>query len=88
MGLSSIWHWLIVLVIVLVVFGTKKLRNVGGDVGGAVKNFKDAMREESASPKLEDHSDVIDVEVSPMKAAVKAAAKPVAKKPTAKKATK
>ncbi|MEQ1667411.1 MAG: Sec-independent protein translocase subunit TatA [Sulfuriferula sp.] len=45
MGSFSIWHWLIVLAIVLVVFGTKKLRNIGGDVGGAVKNFKEAMKE-------------------------------------------
>ncbi|NOT18063.1 MAG: Sec-independent protein translocase subunit TatA [Sulfuriferula sp.] len=45
MGSFSIWHWLIVLAIVLVVFGTKKLRNMGSDVGGAVKNFKDAMKE-------------------------------------------
>ena len=46
MGSFSIWHWLIVLLIVLLVFGTKKLRNIGGDLGGAVKNFKDAMGEE------------------------------------------
>jgi len=45
MGSMSIWHWLIVLVVVLVVFGTKKLRGAGGDLGSAVKNFKDAMRE-------------------------------------------
>lgn len=45
MGSFSIWHWLIVLAIVLVIFGTKKLRNMGGDVGGAVKSFKDAMKE-------------------------------------------
>ncbi|MDR3390645.1 MAG: Sec-independent protein translocase subunit TatA [Sulfuriferula sp.] len=45
MGSFSIWHWLIVLAIVLVIFGTKKLRNIGGDVGGAVKSFKDAMKE-------------------------------------------
>ncbi|MBS4098121.1 MAG: Sec-independent protein translocase subunit TatA [Sulfuricella sp.] len=45
MGSFSIWHWLIVLVIVLVIFGTKKLRNVGGDLGGAVKSFKDAVKE-------------------------------------------
>ena len=45
MGAFSIWHWLIVLAIVLVVFGTKKLRNIGGDVGGAVKSFKEAMKE-------------------------------------------
>lgn len=48
MGSFSIWHWLIVLVIVLLVFGTKKLRNIGGDLGGAVKNFKQAMKEEEA----------------------------------------
>jgi sec-independent protein translocase protein TatA len=46
MGGFSIWHWLIVLVVVLLVFGTKKLRNIGQDLGGAVKGFKDAMREE------------------------------------------
>ena len=40
MGSFSIWHWLIVLVIVMLVFGTKKLRNVGSDLGGAVKGFK------------------------------------------------
>ncbi len=56
MGSFSIWHWLIVLVIVLVIFGTKKLRNVGSDLGGAVKGFKDAMREEQATPKLDDAS--------------------------------
>ncbi len=48
MGTFSIWHWLIVLVIVLVVFGTKKLRNVGSDLGGAVKGFKDGMKDASA----------------------------------------
>ena len=56
MGSFSIWHWLIVLVIVLLVFGTKKLRNVGSDLGGAVKGFKDAMREEQATPKVVDQS--------------------------------
>lgn len=50
MGTFSIWHWLIVLAIVLLVFGTKKLRNLGSDLGGAVKGFKDAMREEQALP--------------------------------------
>ncbi len=46
MGSFSIWHWLIVLVIVLLIFGTKKLRNIGSDLGGAVKGFKDGMRGE------------------------------------------
>jgi len=48
MGSFSIWHWLIVLVIVMLVFGTKKLRNVGSDLGGAVKGFKDGMKDGSA----------------------------------------
>ena len=46
MGSFSIWHWLIVLVIVLLIFGTKKLRNIGTDLGGAVKGFKDGMKGE------------------------------------------
>jgi sec-independent protein translocase protein TatA len=46
MGTFSIWHWLVVLAIVVVIFGTKKLRNVGSDLGGAIKNFKQAMKEE------------------------------------------
>ena len=45
MGSFSIWHWLIVLLIVMLVFGTKKLRNIGADLGGAVRGFKDGMRE-------------------------------------------
>ena len=45
MGSFSIWHWLIVLVIVMLVFGTKKLRNIGSDLGGAVKGFKEGMRD-------------------------------------------
>ena len=45
MGGFSIWHWLIVLVIVMLVFGTKKLRNMGADLGGAVRGFKEGMRE-------------------------------------------
>lgn len=56
MGSFSIWHWLIVLLVVVLIFGTKKLRNVGSDVGGAVKNFKDAMKDEKDSPKLDDTS--------------------------------
>ena len=46
MGTFSIWHWLIVLAIVLLIFGTKKLRNLGGDLGSAIKNFKGAMKED------------------------------------------
>ena len=49
MGSFSLWHWLIVLLIVVLVFGTKKLRNMGSDVGGAVKEFKKAMKDENGS---------------------------------------
>ena len=48
MGSMSIWHWLIVLAVVVVIFGTRKLRNAGGDLGAAVKNFKSAMHEGEA----------------------------------------
>ena len=51
MGSFSIWHWLIVLVIILLIFGTKKLRNVGQDLGGAVKGFKDGMKDANADGK-------------------------------------
>jgi sec-independent protein translocase protein TatA len=44
MGSFSIWHWLIVLLIIVLVFGTKKLRNIGSDLGNAVKGFKDGMK--------------------------------------------
>jgi len=44
MGSFSIWHWLIVLLVVVVIFGTKKLRNMGSDLGSAVKGFKDGVR--------------------------------------------
>ncbi|MEY4883305.1 MAG: hypothetical protein RIS34_1159 [Pseudomonadota bacterium] len=49
MGSFSIWHWLIVLLIVVMVFGTKKLRNMGSDLGGAVKGFKDGMKDGAAT---------------------------------------
>ena len=45
MGSFSIWHWLIVLLIVVMVFGTKKLKNMGSDLGSAVKGFKDGMKD-------------------------------------------
>lgn len=48
MGSFSIWHWLVVLLIVVLVFGTKKLKNIGQDLGGAVKGFKDGMRDGNA----------------------------------------
>ena len=69
MGSFSIWHWLIVLLVVVMIFGTKKLRNMGSDLGGADKGFKDGMKEgntdEPATPtpakELRD-STTIDVE--------------------------
>ncbi len=53
MGAFSIWHWLVVLAIVVVVFGTKKLRNLGGDLGSAIKGFKEGIKDsepEETSP--------------------------------------
>ena len=44
MGSFSIWHWLVVLLVVVLIFGTKKLKNIGSDLGGAVKGFKDGMK--------------------------------------------
>ena len=70
MGSFSIWHWLIVLVIVMLIFGTKKLRNVGQDLGGAVKGFKDGMKDASGAtdkpeevPPTQVSGQTIDVEV-------------------------
>ena len=66
MGGLSIWHWLIVLVVVLLIFGTKKLRNMGEDLGGAVKGFKAGMRDGSETadspPKVVADRSTIDVE--------------------------
>ena len=56
MGTWSIWHWLVVLVIVLLVFGTKKLRNIGADLGGAVRGFKEGMKQGSDDKPAEDGS--------------------------------
>ncbi|MDO1510630.1 MULTISPECIES: Sec-independent protein translocase subunit TatA [unclassified Neisseria] len=54
MGSFSIWHWIIVLVIVVLVFGTKKLRNVGKDLGGAVHDFKQGLNEGTEAGKKDD----------------------------------
>jgi sec-independent protein translocase protein TatA len=53
MGSFSIWHWLIVLAVVVVIFGTKKLRNVGGDLGAAVKGFKDGIKGGQEPPEAD-----------------------------------
>ena len=50
MGGLSIWHWLIVLLVVVLIFGTKKLKNIGADLGSAVKGFKDGVRDGTATP--------------------------------------
>ncbi|MEO5621974.1 MAG: Sec-independent protein translocase subunit TatA [Dokdonella sp.] len=50
MGGLSIWHWLIVLVIVALVFGTKRLRNIGEDVGAAIKSFRKGMQDDGSEP--------------------------------------
>ncbi len=69
MGSLSIWHWLIVLVIIMLVFGTKKLRNIGSDLGGAVKGFKEGVKEGSASgtpgETAAERSKTIDVDAKP-----------------------
>ena len=65
MGSFSVWHWLIVLLIILLVFGTKKLRNLGSDLGGAVKGFKEGMKEGGASaeaPVQKTEAPTIDVQ--------------------------
>ncbi len=58
MGGLSIWHWLIVLLVVVLVFGTKKLRNIGSDLGGAVKDFKQGMSDDETAKqkKMDDRA--------------------------------
>jgi sec-independent protein translocase protein TatA len=59
MGSFSIWHWLIVLLVVLLIFGTKKLRNMGSDLGGAVRGFKEGMKsadEEKTTAKIDSNA--------------------------------
>ncbi|MFZ2541268.1 MAG: Sec-independent protein translocase subunit TatA, partial [Gallionella sp.] len=64
MGSFSIWHWLIVLLVVVLIFGTKKLRSMGSDLGGAVKGFKEGMRsEDEAAKQIKDEGQVIEGEV-------------------------
>lgn len=53
MGTFSIWHWLVVLAIVLIIFGAKKLRNIGSDMGGAIKDFKKSMKDDDDKAKQE-----------------------------------
>lgn len=60
MGFTSIWHWLVVLLIVVLVFGTKKLRNIGRDVGGAVHDFKEGLEKGSRPDEAADADKVIE----------------------------
>jgi sec-independent protein translocase protein TatA len=75
MGSFSIWHWLIVLLVVVLIFGTKKLKNMGADLGGAVKGFKDGVKsggestadadapaQQVTAKKRADDSNTVDVE--------------------------
>ncbi len=62
MGGLSIWHWLIVLLVVVLVFGTKKLRNLGSDLGGAVKGFKEGMRDDGSGQAQKDGQDAQAIE--------------------------
>ena len=65
MGSFSIWHWLIVLLIVALIFGTKKLRNIGSDMGGAVKGFKEGMRSDDEPAKqLSEAGQAIDSKIN------------------------
>lgn len=62
MGSFSIWHWLIVLVVVMLIFGTKKLRNIGEDLGGAVRGFKEGVKGEDEKKSAPDSARVIDAD--------------------------
>lgn len=64
MGAFSLWHWLIVLLIVVLVFGTKKLKNMGGDVGSAVKEFKKAVKDNDEQELAEEVGTAIEGEVT------------------------
>jgi sec-independent protein translocase protein TatA len=71
MGSFSIWHWLIVLVIVMLVFGTKKLGNMGSDLGKAVKGFKDGVKGEEEKAAEQNAANVGNVGQSPQQVADK-----------------
>ena len=58
MGAMSIWHWLILLLVVALVFGTSKLKNKGNDLGGAIQGFKEGMKESSDTQKIEKNDSI------------------------------
>ena len=64
MGAFSLWHWLIVLLIVVLVFGTKKLKNMGGDIGGAVKEFKKAVKDNDVVESADEMGTTVEGEVT------------------------
>lgn len=66
MGSLSIWHWLIVLLVIVLVFGTKKLGNIGSDLGKAVKGFKDGVKGEEDKAETADKA-TIDVDAKEKK---------------------
>lgn len=53
MGSFSIWHWIIVLIVVVLVFGTAKLKNIGKDLGGAIKDFKKGLNDDEGKDAIE-----------------------------------
>lgn len=57
MGFTSPWHWLVVLLVVVLIFGTKKLRNLGGDLGEAVRSFRKGLSEDEPTPSLKSDED-------------------------------
>ncbi len=66
MGFTSPWHWLVVLLVVVLIFGTKKLRNLGGDLGEAVRGFRKGLSEEDESaPSLKSDDDTVDTSTNP-----------------------
>lgn len=60
MGSFSIWHWLIVLLVIILIFGTAKLKNIGKDMGGAIKGFKEGMKDgaDDVTGKVDDRRQV------------------------------
>jgi len=63
-GVGAWWHWLVVLLIVVLVFGTKKLKNIGGDVGGAVNEFKKAMKDGQVTDETDKNGTTVEGEVT------------------------
>jgi sec-independent protein translocase protein TatA len=67
MGSFSIWHWLIVLIVVMLIFGTKKLGNMGSDLGKAIKGFKDGVKGEEDKSTTQADKTTIDIDAKEKK---------------------